>query len=307
MIEKYSTDEEIEFWNKYARAGLTHYEQRAIQQLIHGGTRVLDIGCGCGRATIALAQMDARVCALDIAPRMTQVTKANVLACDIQARAVCADICEGIPFKGQFDVALLLEQVYQHIPLQSERQKALLNIRNQLAPGGAIVLAAFNEGDVNIGHRIAWLRATDWQLAAALVLSRVDIRDSRYTQDEWDVTHSSPESHRRYGENMRIFFWSAKYLLRLLYRKVRAKLNFVRADSGPVRCKRITRTNPLIESKGAFLLSVLSLPDIFRELITAGFDVESVHPLLELDKPFSPRAKLGAPIYVVVAKPRLGL
>jgi SAM-dependent methyltransferase len=91
--------------------------------------RVLEIGCGPGRAAAALAaRHGARVTAVDVAPEMLAAARSHVPASVtvVEARA------EELPFEdGSFDVALA-----QYVVHLLDRPRAFAEIRRVLRTGG---------------------------------------------------------------------------------------------------------------------------------------------------------------------------
>lgn len=302
MITKYSSDDEFQFWEGYARTGLTSYEERALNQYVNRNSRVLDIGCGCGREAKYLASLGIEFSAIDVVPRMAEYTRKRLESIGYSAHVVCADVCEGVPFEGQFDTVLLLEQVYQQIPRRKDRLRALSNIRDRITEDGTAMLTVFNEGDIKIGNRLAWLWTTNWELARSAVVDGVSLLDLRYLPLT-DNTSGGVTVKPTHWQQLLILRWTAAYLIHTARRKFSTKLQRYQAqDKDSARCKQVSRTNPVKKSDGYFLLPVLALHEVIAELESAGFEVCDVHALLEGDVPFSRLAKYGSPLCLIVAK-----
>jgi SAM-dependent methyltransferase len=95
------------------------------------GARVLEVGCGTGRLSEALASREhARVWALDESPAMVERAKAH----GVNARVAHA---EALPFKeGWFD-AVVMRMVVHLV----DRRRAFAQAARVLAPGGRIAVA----------------------------------------------------------------------------------------------------------------------------------------------------------------------
>jgi SAM-dependent methyltransferase len=101
------------------------------------GKRVLEYGCGMGKATVALARSGASVTCFDLSPRSIEVTRRRLGANGVTARPVIA-AGESLPFDDDsFDVAYG-ESVLHHLDVRL----AAPELQRVLRPGA---LVAFSE------------------------------------------------------------------------------------------------------------------------------------------------------------------
>src|SRR4051812_2276719 len=98
-----------------------------------GGTCV-EVGCGPGRMTGALAERFDRVIALDVSPAMLEQARANVSAASVEFRAVPGDRLEGVA-DASAD-ALVCYLVLQHLPSGDVVRSYLREFARVLAPQG---------------------------------------------------------------------------------------------------------------------------------------------------------------------------
>ncbi|MBI1929196.1 class I SAM-dependent methyltransferase [Candidatus Poribacteria bacterium] len=121
--------------------GLSEPEHRIIRFLPQQ-SRILDIGCATGRASIALAQEGHIVTGIDVAEQL--IEKARTLA-EKQKIAITYQVCDPmtLPFSdGVFDAALLLK-TYCYVPKRQNRIAWLNEIARVLKPEGWLCLSQY--------------------------------------------------------------------------------------------------------------------------------------------------------------------
>ena len=105
------------------------------------GARVLDVGCGAGLLSEALAQAGAQVTALDLAPELVEIAKLHLLesglTVDYRLQSVEAMAAE-IP--GTFDVITCME-LLEHVPDPGSVLQACASL---LRPGGKLFVSTLN-------------------------------------------------------------------------------------------------------------------------------------------------------------------
>lgn len=105
------------------------------------GARVLDVGCGAGLLSEALAREGAVVTALDLAPELIDVAKLHLLesglTVDYRLQSVEALAAEA---PGSFDAITCMEML-EHVPDPSAIVRAC---RQLLKPGGRLFLSTLN-------------------------------------------------------------------------------------------------------------------------------------------------------------------
>jgi SAM-dependent methyltransferase len=98
------------------------------------GGRCVEVGCGPGRMTGALAERFDEVLALDVSPAMLERARANVAAPNVEFRPVSGERLDGLD-DGVAD-AVVCYLVLQHFPSRAVIESYLREFARVLAPGG---------------------------------------------------------------------------------------------------------------------------------------------------------------------------
>jgi len=100
-----------------------------LAELVHPGTRVLDVGCGSGALAVVAARAGASVVAIDIDPAALDATLANAIANGVEVDASTTPLAS---VEGAFDV--VVANISARAVLELAEQ-----LRRVCAPGGVIV------------------------------------------------------------------------------------------------------------------------------------------------------------------------
>ena len=103
--------------------------------------RVLDVGCGGGILSEALAEKGAEVTAIDVAPRVLDIARLHLLESGVSVdyrQATIERLANDQP--GQFDVVTCLEML-EHVPEPASIIEAIARV---LKPGGQVFLSTLN-------------------------------------------------------------------------------------------------------------------------------------------------------------------
>lgn len=129
-------------------------------------TRVLDVGCGVGRWSSRLLQLDANVIGIDIAENMVREAKRRQRASNNEAKAEFAiATAQNLPFKDSIFDYVLSVTVLQHIVDDGEAKKSALEMVRVIKPGGKIILLEIlleRKRQIALDFPTAFRSTADW-------------------------------------------------------------------------------------------------------------------------------------------------
>ncbi len=193
---KYSQPEVVSFWQSLSRQGLQKCEQEMVRRYLPEAGCLLDIGCGAGRAGLALSQTGYTVTGLDLSLPMLQAGR-NLSS---EARLNAANLLD-LPFAaGVFDGVLMFFGALQHVSGRARRRQALAGIARVSRSSGRLVLGLDNLAPALICY-LYWLKE---KLSPAPPILRTQLAAA-------DATLWSRESRRVHP-----FIWHARGLARTL-------------------------------------------------------------------------------------------
>jgi SAM-dependent methyltransferase len=158
----------------YLRNAFTKGTEQEVDFLVDAlglgpGKRVLDVGCGPGRHTLALARRGIETHGVDLSPEF--IALAERAAADLPATFAVLDVRD-LAFQAEFDAAICLCQGGFGL-LGGEADEAIIaRIAASVRPGGAVAVSAFSsyfalhwieDGDrfdpaTGVNHEVATLR-----------------------------------------------------------------------------------------------------------------------------------------------------
>jgi len=127
--------------------------------------RIVDLGCGTGRASLAFAARGFPVTAVDLSEPMLAVTAQKAAAAGVTIDCLRANLAEldQLP-ANSFTGAVCLFGTLGMLVGEAARRRCLLGVQRLLVPGGRLVVHVHNRwhGLTQPGGR-AWLAASLWR------------------------------------------------------------------------------------------------------------------------------------------------
>ena len=125
-------------------AYLTHDVPFYVEQAVASGGPVLELGCGTGRVSLAMAEAGVEVTGVDLSPRMLEVVRRKADSRDLAERCYFhqGDM-RSLQLGRQFPLAVMPFRSFQSMLTVADQRQALVNAKAHLAPGGLLVLDTF--------------------------------------------------------------------------------------------------------------------------------------------------------------------
>ncbi|GLV57937.1 hypothetical protein KDH_47720 [Dictyobacter sp. S3.2.2.5] len=140
--EWFNASEQVEYYQREVKQGLTASEAWLLQSLPPQG-KILDIGCGAGRASIEVARRGLDVVGVDVSPGLVDSARAAAVAAKVSAQFLCMEDGRTLPFSNSsFDAALAFK-VYCYLPSQASRLTYLAEVFRVLRPGASLFLTSY--------------------------------------------------------------------------------------------------------------------------------------------------------------------
>ena len=134
----------------YLRNAFTYGTEQEVDFLVgqlglQPGKRVLDVGCGPGRHSLALARRGIECVGIDAAPRFVELARDAATAEGVPATFELGDVRE-LAYDGDFDALICLCQGGFGLLRGEEDAELLRRFARALRPGGRAAITAFHAG-----------------------------------------------------------------------------------------------------------------------------------------------------------------
>ena len=131
--------------SRYASVGLWPAEESLVLDYFKDGARVLDLGCGAGRTTVALAEIGLSVFGIDISELMIDVAREQARQVGVEDLTEFA-VMDSRSLSGvdddSFDAVLYSYNGLELVPGIAGKRRVLAEVHRVLRPGGRFVFCA---------------------------------------------------------------------------------------------------------------------------------------------------------------------
>ena len=124
----------------------SRYTEREVDFLAHYGLltpghRILDLACGGGRHSVAMAQRGAVVTGIDLGPAAIASARRRAKRAGVDVAWLQGDL-RHLPFMGEFNVVTFIFGCFTEMP-RRQAEAVLAGISDCLRPGGTLVLDVY--------------------------------------------------------------------------------------------------------------------------------------------------------------------
>ncbi|MFH1592524.1 MAG: class I SAM-dependent methyltransferase [Candidatus Woesearchaeota archaeon] len=171
VIDEFSGKDVQELYIQKAEDGLWKSEEKLIDRYFKKRGKVLDIGCGTGRTTIALVKKRYKVIGIDIVPKMIENAKKIAKKKKLKIHYRVMDACN-LNFKDKtFYYALFSNQGWTQIPGKENRFLALKETYRVLKKEGVYIFSAHIRQ-----YSLKWLPLWSWMWFKLYILKSLGFK-----------------------------------------------------------------------------------------------------------------------------------
>ncbi|MBR4502811.1 MAG: class I SAM-dependent methyltransferase [Clostridia bacterium] len=109
----------------------------------YGSNGVVDVACGTGAVLLYLAERGVDIDGTDLSEEMCRVAGDKAEQLGLKLNIFPADMTV-FSSGRKYSLAIIARSGFMHLPTQELQEKALLNLREQLLPGGILTLNTFD-------------------------------------------------------------------------------------------------------------------------------------------------------------------
>ncbi len=165
------------------------------------GSSILDLCCGHGRHTIALAQLGYQMTGQDLSEVFLHEAQVQAITQNVQVRWVHSDM-RNIPFESEFDAVINIFTAFGYLENEDEDQKVLQQVYKALKPGGLFLLETVQRDGLMRHYASQAIR----RYPDGLIVLEERNFNLLTSRNEVQVTMLTPDGHRNeYSHSLRVY------------------------------------------------------------------------------------------------------
>lgn len=175
--------------------------------------RILDLCCGQGRHSVALANTGLDVTGVDLSEEMLDIARSSADREGVELALIQADM-RNLPrnFEKQFDIVINMFSSFGYLESEEDDQQVLYQIAKSLKPGGKVLLDLLNREWVIINNEeFDWHQHEDNRI----VLERRQL-DLRQSINHLTYTEILPDGTRRIMSDLYMRLYTLTELIKML-------------------------------------------------------------------------------------------
>lgn len=141
VAENYDRYLEVMYSEFDSHEGFQEFYLELARKYGQGG--VVDIACGTGAVLLYLAERGIEIDGTDLSEEMCKVASAKAIAKELDLNIFPADMTK-FDSGRKYSLAIIARSGFMHLPSSKLQKEALLNINDQLLPGGILTFNTFD-------------------------------------------------------------------------------------------------------------------------------------------------------------------
>jgi ubiquinone/menaquinone biosynthesis C-methylase UbiE len=143
----------VEIYRDFLTPQRTEHEVEGLREMVpmRPGAEILDLACGWGRHSVALARAGFQVTGLDFSAPLLARARKRAQAANLSAEFVQGDM-RRIPWTDRFELVISLYSSLGYFLTDQDDLQVLRGVRDALKPGGVFVLESMHRDHVMGGY-----------------------------------------------------------------------------------------------------------------------------------------------------------
>jgi ubiquinone/menaquinone biosynthesis C-methylase UbiE len=190
------------YWAEIAKQNSTNRQIEFLQKLLNLDGYILDLACGTGRHSIALADKGYCMIGIDFSTNLLKISKQqlktiDVLQCDMRF----------LPFKNKtFSATISIDNSFGYLPSQKDDLQTLAEVRRVLKQNCPLVLDVFNQPNIIAKYQTKTTLPKWREYPSFFLLQQRTLSDhGDWLHDSWTVRNKVSGQKRIFKHTVRLY------------------------------------------------------------------------------------------------------